>query len=249
MAMATYREIVYDILETLKMTHDDSDVSLRQIAYWCQLVANKLQYQHILKTASVGQYLTVFPSIPVLIDASGNRKYVALPDTIHSIVAEKGVEYITYSRDSECCDPAPFAQNTFMFTVPSKAQTLYYDPYTAPTSKNPYFYRVGERIYFLGLECIDIDFLELGLYTTINIEKECNLDAEVKLNAEHLALLKYEVTNLGRWSLVVPSERVNEGSDMQTQGIMQNKIKIPPLQSPQQERKQQQHQNQHQQKQ
>ena len=66
--MATYRELVYDIYETLKMTSDDSDVSLRQIAYWCQLVANKLQHQHLVKTASVGQYLAVFTSVRVLID-------------------------------------------------------------------------------------------------------------------------------------------------------------------------------------
>ena len=238
--MATYRELVYDIYETLKMTSDDSDVSLRQIAYWCQLVANKLQHQHLVKTASVGQYLSVFTSVPVLIDTSGNKKYVALPDSIHSIVGERGIEYITYSRDSDCCDPAPFTQNTFMFTVPSKAQSLYYDPYTAQTASNPYFYRVGEKIYLLGLECVEVDFLELGLYTPINIEKECNLDAVVKLNSEHIALLKYEVTNLGRWSLVVPNERVNEGSDMTTQRVTQNQIKIPSLESPQDQAAQQQ---------
>ena len=127
-----------------------------------------------------------------------------------------------------------------MFTVPSKAQSLYYDPYTAPTASNPYFYRVGEKIYLLGLECVEVDFLELGLYTPINIEKECNLDAVVKLNSEHIALLKYEVTNLGRWSLVVPNERVNEGSDMTTQRVTQNQIKIPSLESPQDQAAQQQ---------
>ena len=75
----------------------------------------------------------------------------------------------------------------------------------------------------------------MGLYTPIDIEKECDLDQQIKLNAELLSVLKYEVTNLSRWSLVVPSDRVNEGSDMSTQAITQNKIKIPTISPPKQE--------------
>ena len=89
----------------------------------------------------------------------------------------------------------------------------------------------------------------MGLYTPIDIEKECDLDQQIKLNAELLSVLKYEVTNLSRWSLVVPSDRVNEGADMSTQAITQNKIKIPTITPPQQSQENKRHQEQHQQQQ
>ena len=117
-----------------------------------------------------------------------------------------------------------------MNTTPGKAEMLYYDEYMKPDTNNPYFYRSKDKIYFLGMECLPLDYVEMGLYTSLT--GNCDLDANIPLGPELLGVLKYEVTNLARWSLIVPNERVNEGSDMTNQAITQSNLKIPSLDSP-----------------
>ena len=103
------------------------------------------------------------------------------------------------------------------------------DPYEEPSSTNPYFYRTDDKVFLLGLECVDVPKgLEMGLYATIdpNIDG-CNLDDEIDLSEELITVLRNEVLALGRFAFIIPNEKVNEGADQTSQAVQQQNIQIP----------------------
>ena len=239
--MATYRYVCYDLLETFKQTFDDKEISITQVLFWVQIIENRLKSQHIkknFKNNSVGKYLCVFPEVEVQKSAvdgenlTKNRYYIDLPAEIYEFPNESGIEYITHcASDDLCCDGLPAGQILFQPTIPSKLPVLYGDPYMKPAPDNPYFYRTKNRLWLVGFECVDLSCVEMGLYVSINPEETCDLDTQIELDDELISVLKYEVLNLGRWSLMIPNERINEGSDNTTQAINQTKIEIPEIKS------------------
>ena len=175
----------------------------------------------------------MFQNVPTSVELTSNRKYFDLPKSIYDFKNDNGVDYITYQNPTDCCDPPAFAQVFFNRTSPRKSHRLYMDPYETPTTTNPFFYRVKERIFLLGLECIDTVPLEIGLYSNIDIKVAgCSLDDAIDLDEELISVLKYEVLNLGRFALIVPNERINQGSDLTTQEVRDSKIQIPTLRQP-----------------
>jgi hypothetical protein len=244
--MATYRYFAYDVLETFRQTHDDKELTLSQVLFWIQLIENRLRSQHIkkrLKDGSIGRYLCVFPEVPVIKQTQNaenltkNRYYFDLPKDIYDFPNEAGIDYITHcASDDICCDGLPIGQIYFQHTVPSKLHVLYGDSYMKPSPEQPYWYRTKNRIWLIGFECVDISCVEIGLYTKIEPDTNCDLDEEIDLDDELLTVLKYEVLDLGRWALMIPRERVNDGSDMTTQQINANKIQIPEVSTAAQQR-------------
>ena len=87
------------------------------------------------------------------------------------------------------------------------------NPHTKPDVKNPYFYRSGEKIFLMGLECIDIETVEIGLFMTLPPITEIKLDEEFDFPDELLFVLNKQVLEMGRFALMVPQERVNDGDD------------------------------------
>ena len=51
----------------------------------------------------------------------------------------------------------------FTRTSPTKMQRLYFRDEETPSPDNPYFYRLNDRIYLLGVEQINITEVEVGL--------------------------------------------------------------------------------------
>jgi len=208
----TYRYVVFDILKSLKSTFPDSEITQNHVLYWVVTVANLMRKRH-LKKNDTGAYLTDFDNVPVLKD--GIRHYVELPSAIYDRDFEKGVKYITYQR----ADVVAFTHTFFQPTTPSEAFRLYYSNYETPTPSNPYFYRVDKRIYFLGVESIALTKVEMGLYTALDPRASVtSLDAEIGLNEDQLHQLRIEVLNMGRYVLMIPSERDMEGADTRLQG-------------------------------
>jgi len=230
--MATLlRHIVDDIAQDLKQISDDKDVIKSQIAFWVILIGNRLRSQHIGKRDS-GAFLSTFDNIPIqTVNVSSeneikNRKFFILPNSIYDYDLDGGIEYISYSIDFEApgCPP-PFTNTQFSRTSPSKSRALYFSKYEEPKPSNPYFYRVHDHIYLLGIECVDIKSVEIGLYTTLDPITRIDLDDEFDFPDELLITLKRQVLDLGRWALMMPQERVNDGSDSNTaQGIPTNKL-------------------------
>ncbi len=102
-----------------------------------------------------------------------------------------------------------------------KLHRLYRDEYEKPTPSNPYFYRIGHkddnvqvsRIYLVGVECINITDVEIGIKCTLDPNQVCDLDDSIPLPNELIDELMKEVLSLGRFVMMIPEERENEGSD------------------------------------
>lgn len=206
----TWRYVVYDIWTSLKQTFDDADVSLSQVKYWCSIAASRLLMQHIEKRDS-GAFLTVYTNIQVLIDTETGYKYFDLPADIMDFTRDGGVHYLSYSSCVDDCTPT-FTSVTFTRTSPAQSHILYYTDEEKPRPSNPYWYRVGERIYLLGLECIDPCGLEIGVYQNID-PTTCDLDDEFPFPDELLAILQRYVLDIGRFVLAIPHTiGVNDGA-------------------------------------
>lgn len=226
------RFIVDDIAKDLKQVFDDKVIQRTQIAYWVLMVANRLKSQHIAKRDS-GAFMHTFSKIPILTYSSVNnpdqvdsRKYILLPESIYDYNKDGGIEYIAYyvEDDKPSCPP-PFTRQTFIRTTPSTAQRLYYSEDEKPSPSNPYFYRTGNHIYFLGIECVEAKYIEIGIYNTLSPIDKIDLDAELDFSDELLIILKRQVLDLGRFTLMLPQERINDGADEATgKGVPTNKL-------------------------
>jgi hypothetical protein len=215
----TYRYVVYDLQKSFNAAFDDADFTFNQILYWVQVVANKLRVQQNNLTNS-DLFTSTFSSVPVSTDDKG-RKYIDLPIQIMDLPDNRGIIYITYNVDTCKCSGPAFAQVWFQSTSIGGVQHLYLDEYTKPSIKNPYFYRIGDRIdgvkvnriYLLGLECINIEDVEIALKANLDPSLICNIDDNIPLPDELIQDLMLQVLQLGRFVLLMPSETTNDGED------------------------------------
>lgn len=225
------RHIVDDIVLDLRQNFDDKRIQEAQIAYWVIIVANRLRAQHIEKRSS-GAFLTTFAEIPVLeSNIPGDnlvryRKYFDLPACIYDFNNDAAIHYITYSVNEHLKgEKPPITQVKFTRTTPASLKSLYMNPYTEPTYKTPYFYRSGNRIYLMGVECVNIKDVEIGLYLSIPPVTEIKLDEPFEFPEELIFVLKKHVVDMGRFALLMPQERVNDGNDNTSpQNIPTNKL-------------------------
>lgn len=227
----TLRHIVDDIAVDLRQNFDDKKVRDSQVAYWVIIVGDRLRSQHIGKRSS-GAFLTTFPEVPVTkVDVPSDnlpryRYYFDLPSCIYDFHNDQGIHYITYSVEAELPNELPPITNVkFGRTTPARLSTLYMNPHTKPNVKNPYFYRSGEKIFLMGIDCIDVKTVELGLFLTLPPITEIKLDEVFDFPDELLFILKKQVLDMGRFALMVPNERVNDGDDdVKSNQVPTNKI-------------------------
>ena len=228
--MITWRSVIYDIYQSLKQNFDDSELTLNHIKYWVTIAANRLLMQHIEKRES-GGFLTIFGGVMVQIEAGTDYKYVELPSGIIDFNLDNGVQYMSYDACVDECTP-PFTSVTFTRTSPAAAKILYFTEEEKPTPDNPYFYRVGNKIYLLGLECIDVCGIEMGLYLTIT-PYDCSLDDEFPFPVELIAILQRYVFDIGRFVLAMPNFiGVNDGTSENMSGVQVPKTKLISAQNP-----------------
>lgn len=204
----TYRYFVYDVLQSFKSSYPDADIKDNHILYWTRTIENLIRKRHLDRTET-GAYLTIFDGISVLID-SRQRKYFELPAPIYDLVMEKGIEFISYDRPNGIA----FTQTFFQVTSPAEAHRLYYTAQERPASDNPYFYRVNKNVYLLGVELLNLKFVQAGLYAALDPKSSMvDLDDEIGLNEEQIHSLRIELLNMGRYVMMVPSDRLETGAD------------------------------------
>lgn len=213
----TYRYVGYDLLSSLNKMFDDADIRLSHVLYWISVVSNRINVDQFLKT-NTGLYTSTFSNLPIMTDSSG-KKYIDLPADIMDLTNENGIEMLTYCADE--CNPYPFTKVFFQPTRMSEAFMLYMDEYTTPAADNPYFYRVGDkvdsvkvnRLYLLGIECIEVRCLDIAIRGSINPATICDLDDEIPIPNERIEELMTAVLQLGRFVMMIPNENVNQGAD------------------------------------
>jgi len=215
----TYSYVAYDLQKSLKKTFDDADITLIQIVYWIQVIANRLRVQQYVLTKS-DLFISTFHPIPVLKDDK-NRKYIDLPVQIMDLPNNEGVAYITYNFDTNSCHGDAFAQTYFQPVNTMEVQYLYLDEYTKPSPQNGYFRRVGDkvngvavnRIYLLGIECVEVTDVEIAVRASLDPRNICSLEDEIPIPDELIDQLMKEVLSLGRYVMLIPDERQNDGTD------------------------------------
>lgn len=231
--MATYRSVAYDILEIFKQQFDDKEFQIPHIVFWIQTIANRLTAQHSKKFMT-GAFSSTFDNILIqkattssVPDTIKDRKFVTLPENVFDLENDKAIQYISYELNTGCAERPAFTSVFFQPTTVMKAYRLEYNPYESPKPSNPYFYRVKNKVYLLGIECIDVPSVEMCLLTAQDPTDVCDIDDEVRLPDELVPILRAEILSLGRFALQIPRERINEGSDMTTQRITQAGTELP----------------------
>lgn len=215
----TYRYVAYDIQKSLYASHDDADFTINQVLYWVTVFANKLRVQHQLATNS-DLFTSTFSSVSVKEDTK-SRKYIDLPVQVMDLPNNGGVIYITYNEETCNCSGPVFAQVWFQGTSVGAVQSLYMDEYTTPSTRNPYFYRIGHRIdnvdvnrlYLLGVECTPVKDVEIAVKSSMDPRDICDLDAEMSLPDELIQDVITSVLQLGKFIMMVPEENTNDGAD------------------------------------
>jgi hypothetical protein len=222
MAGTTLRHIILDIQKILRQNIDDASITLSHILFHTITIADRLKSQHIEKRAS-GAFLHIYDAVPVMKAISSTnpdiikgRHYFDLPSSIYDFNLDLGINYISYVTFDESCTP-PFTYVTFSRTTPSESKILYMTDDEKPTPKNPYFYRVGRYVYLLGTECINLDKVEVGLYSSFDLSEyfkaSCLLDEPFDFPPELISVLRREVLDLGRFLLLMPKDLLNDGSN------------------------------------
>jgi hypothetical protein len=238
----TYRYVVYDLQKNFNATFDDADFTFNQVLYWVMVVANRLRIQQVLATGS-DLFTSTFDSITVHTDAKG-RKYIDLPTQVMDLPNNGGVIYITYNEDTCSCEGPAFAQVWFQPVNIGSVQNLYGDEYTKPSSRNPYFYRVGHevngtgvnRLYLLGIECAPVKDVEIAVRSSLDPKKLCNIDEEIPIPDEMIQDLMMQVLQLGKFIMLMPKENSNEGEDeaeLNTQMYANRAVSLPQTQQTQ----------------
>jgi hypothetical protein len=249
MAGITLRYLISDIEKILRQNIDDSSITKSHILFHILTVADRLKSQHIDKRNS-GAFLHIYDEIPVLKSISSTnpdlikgRHYFDLPTSVYDFNLDYGINYISYSLFDETCIP-PFTYVQFSRTTPAESRILYMTEDEKPSPKNPYFYRVGRYVYLLGTECINLSKIEVGLYSSYNINdyftSSCLLDEPFDFPNELIPILRREVLDLGRFLLLMPKDLVNDGSNELTDIPKTKIVSVNESVSPQQQQVQQQ---------
>lgn len=208
------RHFIDDISVTLKQTFDDKMIQRSQVAYWTLLVANTLKSQHILKRSS-GAFLVPFRR-EILIDSITGMKYFILPTTIYDFNNDRGIDCIYYVSDGSPLCPPQFTKQTFTRTTRKISERLYYSRYEVPSPKAPFFYRINERIYTLGIEKVNIKFVDVDLFTALDPLSKIDIDQVLDFPDETMAILRRNVMDLARYSYIFPQDKTNDGNDSST---------------------------------
>ena len=196
------------------------------------MVANRIKSQHIEKRDS-GAFLHTYilpvekGSVTTSPNDIKNRKRITLPTAIYDFNKDAGIDYVAYYRaDKEAKNcPPDFGRLLFRRTSPKEAKALYMSAYEKPNQSRPYFYRTGDYVYFLGVECVDIPEIEIGLYSTFDPVTSIDIDQTFDFPEELLLILKRQVLDLGRFALLMPQETVNDGrSTIASAQVPENKL-------------------------
>jgi hypothetical protein len=198
----TYRKMAFNVLESLKQVYDDPKITIPQVVHWILMAVNNINYQHIKKTRT-GVYTNKYEVTSVL-DNGG--KYILLPEDVVDLDNDMGIVLLEYCNKT-CDDVYPFSR-----TTAGSKWSLNGNKHTKPSIESPFFYRVGDKLYLLGIDCVNIDCLWLYLNTPVSSMANCDFDSVIPVPAQYGEVLFYRVMNLAKFGMVSVSERNNDGS-------------------------------------
>lgn len=209
---ATLRYIVYDLLRDFKQAFSEASISEYQLTYWVLVHADRMKKQHIQKLDS-GEYIHIF-DVEIEADSSkDDRRYLPMPARVYDFDLDKGIAFINYYPTD---DNTPTDIITFSRTTAATIRLLYFRGEETPSLTNPYFYRVNDKLYLLGVDALTYPTaLEVGLYSTLDpTDLTLDIDQDFDFPQDLIPVLKRQVLDMGLWVLNVPSDLVNDGANI-----------------------------------
>lgn len=226
---ATLRHVVYDILTDFKKVHDDVDITPYQILYWVIIHADRLRKLHIEKRDS-GAFVVPYD---VTLTKTGDQYKFTLPTSIYDFNEDRGIEYLTYDQNIDAKYPM---LSSVLFTRVAAAGTrrLFFRDDEKPSPDNPYFYRLQDTIYLLGIEDLVLTTLEVGLKASLDpTDVSMDIDQAFDFPQDLLSILKRQIIDLGRFALMLPKDLTNDGNDQVGQVPTQKIIGVNDVVNPQ----------------
>jgi len=220
--MSTIRQLVSSLDTQLKQLPASSSIPLNQVYLWASYFINKFIY---LKSGIVdsGEYLFIIPNVgvSVVLPASedvnlvAGRKYSILPRSILDFEGDRGIEYVTWYNN---LDPAHPLATPFMRTTSAKAHRLYLSTYEIPSPSNPYFYRHGKYIGYLGIDDVVVTQVEMGLKCPFDpFSGDYSIDDDISIIDEFADDIQRSVLEMGRFELMMPTDRTVDADQTGTQ--------------------------------
>jgi hypothetical protein len=220
--MITYRQALSDSVSMLKQVYGENAVQPSNVLYWITIVVNTLRAQFIEKRAVTGgisgENIKVFTDIPVLTlpvtagDQIKGRKHILLPINILNLERDDGINYVSYYHNEEAAlGQASNTMTRFTRTTVGKLWRLYESNMEKPSPKNPYFYRIGDVVYLMGIEQILSPHIEIGLVFSVDFISINSLDDTINLPDHLLATLTFKVYEFGVFALKIPANDKNDG--------------------------------------
>lgn len=215
--MSTLRQLVNSVEIHLQQTGDDEKIPPNQLVLWGMWLVNKYR-SYKYHTTESGAYLTIMPSVAVIkasassTDIIAGEKYSTLPNAILDLEGDRGIDYISYARGDYPDNVDLGVIGRFTRTSPQKARRLYYSKYEKPAADNPYWYLHGTYVGYLGIGNVNISTVEMGLITSFDPFSAHDIDDELPILSEFGDEIFKDMTELGRFALLIPEERLNQGA-------------------------------------
>lgn len=220
--MVTVRYITYNLLTALKQSFADKDISFAQVAFWVKLAVNDIRGKKYEKDKDFvigGGSWVSFTGVPVTIQQTGDNnifpdfKFIDLPAGVFDLEHERGIDYIYYIPPVEMKVPI---KKVWFEKITMRELEMIQDNLEKPRWNRPYFIRVSNRLYLAGIEGVPVDVVNMSILATEKPSLDDTvLDSEVLLNDEEIMQVESAVLQLGRWMLLIPHERVEDGMDGQ----------------------------------
>jgi hypothetical protein len=202
---ATIRQVVYDVLRSVRENHPQANVTPAQVAYWTILQADRLRKLFIGEVDS-GRFIVTYPSIDALVEATTGRNYCVIPASIYDMNNDDGVAYLSYTAQLDPNDPT-FTSVQFTRTTQAESRRLYLSEDERPSPSNPYFYRSAANLYFLGCESLNLTKVEAGLRTNLlAYDTTLDLDTVLDIPQELIPQLRAELVNMGLFITKLPQD-------------------------------------------
>jgi hypothetical protein len=229
----TIRMVVFSLLSDLKQVYANADITPFKVFYWVMTVADQLRSQHIAKDNG-GAFTERF-IVDVLVDPVSGRNYFELPKAIYDYKDDGGIDYMSYAPEVDLSLPA-WSSSVFTHTTVGAAMRLYFRDEERPQPSNPYYYRTGSRVYLLGVEEINLKNVEVGLKTSLGpADLTIDIDTPLDLPSHLLPILEKRILDLGRFVMMVPTDKLNDGSGWEQKNMPTQKISSVNEDQPQQQ--------------
>jgi hypothetical protein len=221
MKRVSYRYLAFSSLAALKKVFADSDIKLLDILFWVKMAVNSVVAKTLTGKPPTGSYLATFTNVPVIYNNKDNgsllfrKKYLSLPANIFDLPLDNAIDWMNFRNPSFIPNCGCKEHFTFQRSTLVQIKLMYDTAFEKPgIEDNFYFVRVNDLLYLFGIEDVQVKAVDMAIRTSVSpYISSMTLDDEVMLNDEQVLDVISKVVSIGRYVMMVPKERVEDGTD------------------------------------